>query len=111
MSHRGPTSYSALTTLVRQPFPGILSGAADQLNGVHPVEGSCLVAGAKVLSQDLYRCKVTATQPDPGGDMRRRHTLVAVGCSALLAVTVPSGVAVADSYWGGMGAAAPMPPQ
>ena len=39
--------------------------------------------------------------------MRRRHTLVAVGCSALLAVTVPSGVAVADSYWGGMGAAAP----
>ena len=32
--------------------------------------------------------------------MRRRHRLVAIGCTALLALVVPSGVAVADPYTG-----------
>ncbi len=35
--------------------------------------------------------------------MRRRHRAVAIGCTALLALAVPSGVAVADSYGSGHG--------
>jgi len=35
--------------------------------------------------------------------MRRRHKLVAIGCTTLLALAVPGGVAIADPYGGGHG--------